>query len=1118
MTKAFDSDSSNFQNKSSDALLQDIFDENYPDSPNKPVFERFLNAILMSLDCDKPQKDSVLFAFNCGPDGSKNTGIHFHLKMFLTENKLNSLFEFFSKYTSANKDTLSRVDIEKLIFLGTHYTTMYEVKINEKSSTYSGNDILTTSSFIKFLSSLFNIHNITEFETPGLIHKKIEGSLPNITFGTNQTIDALVGDTIKLSENLIHILDYKKYNYSKESLDFLKNLGNFGFELKIKEEFQDYSHKIPEIAKIIISSTNLKDFSKGDAGYAFLSGFNNGDINQIKSDCVDLLDLENCPRPVTPSIQLFQRIAQGNYFNQKPPFADFVQVKGEIRDNFSTLDRNQHIHILDFLKNVLKANSRPENTFNFKSLYGFAFDSINNLSNDLQQKNMLNDSFAQAAENLSFFLFNIVKNNVKNEALFDQIHIIDQYKKLYVDIIIQAPHLKSLLDTMGNHLFSIFDRNIDSPPALQEGHNVLLKSINDVNKVCRENHDTCNLPKILARSFKSLGSISRKSSGYAINATNEAKTLIEATSTYLNPEQLSGAVSFFFKANISQIELDRQCKQKFNLTGCRPASLINLDNLVYGAIDEIVTTILPEEHLIDANNLTSTTSAPQIAVPTSLSNQTTPEVILNPAIPGSPISELPSTTEIVKDIAQNLGSRLPTATEIGATAAHSFGSSLINIMTQATSMWLRSKGYGKSKISALSLSLAGGILQASYMATFPLMLFNLNALVAQGNEEEAQAQWEMMTQNMLPTFFNTLGLSTGLQLLNYLSENYLSKQSTIKGLVQSIPTLSTLWNFSQNPILTGIHAATAYGVSAAGLLAVNRYFGARNYRPSDVEVGKNENDHEMQPLNEEEKESNKTDFNTVVSTEKDLTPEEIFFKKIEFTTPEQFKKLKEYLHTIILSVRNLQTNLSDQTHIDRLEKILDVPTYKLGLHYDLIDLEDFPNKFITAYNKCKNDEQKLMIVKNNFDYFKTMIKTMYDKLLSDNVNNDCLNFILCSIKETKTLKSSITDSIKLIENNLSFIRGITKPIVSIHLSQEPSLTCPESLSKNGHATILRKNTKSVTHANNRHTFHASSDSNVRFSSASSSDESAKSDGYGNSALNNIDEQQQEPLMNTRLAY
>jgi hypothetical protein len=104
------------------------------------------------------------------------------------------------------------------------------------------------------------------------------------------------------------------------------------------------------------------------------------------------------------------------------------------------------------------------------------------------------------------------------------------------------------------------------------------------------------------------------------------------------------------------------------------------------------------------------------------------------------------------------------------------------------------------------------------------MLLTLNKLVDEGNKDEAQAQWDMMVQEMLPTFVTTLGLSAGLQWLNYFSENYLSKKPTAKAVIQTIPVASAAINFFKNPIPTGIQVATSSAVSAIGLAFSNQSF------------------------------------------------------------------------------------------------------------------------------------------------------------------------------------------------------------------------------------------------------------------------------------------------------
>jgi hypothetical protein len=840
--------------KNYDDIIKGIIEGNYKALPSKAEFQEILNEFVFDLECDESQSDNQNpFDFNCIKPEGKNVIIHLFLKEILEKNQLNNAFDFFTKYIIANKNTLSDESIKKLIFLGIHYTTLYETKIKHANSTFNEKDVITTSSFINFTSSLLNIPNITEFETPGLIHQKLENSfLPNITLGSAQKIDTLVGDTIKLSTDLTHRLEFKHYPYKTENLlPFLKSLGNFGYELKVKDGFQDYSHHIPPIANIIIHSTSLSNFSKEDkelAGYTFLSGFHNEDKNQIKIDCLELLDLEDCPRPVTASIQLFQRIAAGNYNNQKPPFTDFIQVESEIKHNSDTLNQDQRIHILDFLKNVLKTNNSAENTFNFKNLFSFASNNINNLTNDLQQKNRLDDSFAKAAEYLSFFLFNIVKHNGNNEDLLGQIHIIKQFSKLYENIMIKAPYLNSLLDTMRNHLFSILARNIDSETALQTGHLDFLNIIKDLNKVCRENRKACNLSKKSAGSFKSLGSISRKASGYELSATKEAKALIESNRPHLTPTQLSDAVSFFFKANITQNDLNNKCREIFNLTGCKPSSSINLDNLINGEIDEMVTTSSLEEHL---DTITPTT---QIAVPISTSNQTISSVIVDSSVATefpAYSNSTPSNQTIIDDTdANHNDTRLSNSgLTLSAAAAHGVGTGLLNGVIQYFAAKYSRQGQHASTTKTIIIY-SSLLSHAAFAATFPLMLFKIQEHINQGNEDEAQQLWDNLLLQALPTFISSVGFSLGLQIVKEFTQ--LLSNRVVQSVAQNtLPLLGTVVSLFKNPVATAIQMSTSIATSSLINFSLNQFFSTSNW-PLDLE-NNSSTTFQMKPLPKEEK-------------------------------------------------------------------------------------------------------------------------------------------------------------------------------------------------------------------------------------------------------------------------
>lgn len=201
----------------------------------------------------------------------------------------------------------------------------------------------------------------------------------------------------------------------------------------------------------------------------------------------------------------------------------------------------------------------------------------------------------------------------------------------------------------------------------------------------------------------------------------------------------------------------------------------------------------------------------------------------------------PSTT-VIQTLDQ---STFPSITEFSATGIHAVGNGLINILVHATSTWLRNKGYGESKISALSLSLAGGVIQAAYIATFPLLLSSF--IAQQSNEdEETRKQWEMI-QEMRITFAVSLALSTGFQVLNYLSENYLAKRPIFKGLIQSIPMVSTLVNIVNKPIQTTLHTGISFFTSFTGSAAIN-YFSARKNKSVDRKANQDVEMQQFEPV------------------------------------------------------------------------------------------------------------------------------------------------------------------------------------------------------------------------------------------------------------------------------
>lgn len=929
------SDSSNTQNDNaaSDTILQDIMDENYPKSPNNTVLESFINTILMNQDCDKPPQKERLFDLNCHPvDSLKNMGIHFSLKHLLSENKLYSFLEFLTKNIIANKNTLTDEIKKKLIFLGNHYTILEEDKLKDKKRIFTENDVITTSSFTNFLSSLFNIPDITKIETPGLISRKGKerDSLLNITSGITQGVDMLVGHFIKLIPDLIVKPDYSKHLYKKENLlAFCGNLGDLGFQVKLKEEFGYQAEQIKGIVQIILSSPSSENFRetlKKSAAWTFLNRYHDKNFNDIESDCIHLFGFENCLPPDNESTQLiyesiFKDTIKPNDLN-KTNFQliidKFSQGTHEnIANQLNSLSStNKLTNFINFFKDYLKQNNNTLDEIYLKKTLKLC-NAINEIAtaNKTSLRNTANKLdikyFKMIQAQLALML-NLVKSNAEEKLLFDQTHSLSQLENLVIDVIENYHDHKysnrtdANVENIPKSYLDIINYSKDSNSSLLIGSILFAKSIIKVTKTCL-NSKACNNTQIKKQCFEMLGGIVRKLeqankihlANEVINLAKELKDIIKNNSNSSDAELGSYVANFLrIRHARDQILMDKDCMDIFGLNpeDCRPFIASNATT--------IATRIIPET-IINS----TTISAPQIIANATIASAINQTDNFEPisTIYSDSISEVPTTTEIITDIVQNLGSQFPTITEVGTTSAHSLGSSLINLMTQGTSIWLRSKGYGESIISALSLSLAGGILQASYMATFPLMLYKLNELIASGNEQEAQEAWEMMTQEMLPTFFTSLSLSTGLQLLNYLSENYLSKQSMLKGLVQSIPTLSSLWSFSRNPILSGIHAATAYGVSAAGLFGFNRYWGARNHRNTDVET----NAHELQQLNQ---------VHDVKQTNNDATLESKFPEKTyQYITEDKFNQVKQQSESLLEQLETLKSSLLEGIQNNRNE-------------------------------------------------------------------------------------------------------------------------------------------------------------------------------------------------------
>ncbi|WP_342219599.1 hypothetical protein [Rickettsiella endosymbiont of Miltochrista miniata] len=1116
-----------------DEIFSDILKGNYSQYLDTIDFNQFLSDFLLEESTCK--ENSSPYDPNCILHNTKPIVKIKFLELLVKKDELKNVWNFCRDYISSQNHQISEATTQKLLQLQSDFIVLYTKKFSTVNDTFAENDAKTINSYFSFEEEFFQIPDFMTIEANFFSGENA------FTYSKN-----LLKSIIKMAPNAqdsIVTNQTNAYNYDITNLlnSFVKGAGNLILKLRNNDEpYHDIEASVKDLineATIKVTPTELSSIR-----FNFLSQYHQG-YSDIENVCQQLFNTTEC-YPYVPEVnQQFELITQGH-----SPINSTESSK--ILEQFLFGSENSILERLKYFSITKNKNNKLSNLLDYfkKSL------SIDNEQNQDLSANVVSKLSRLLIHLKGVFSEGNIRPKILNKALslfltmLKNPSIANHDFHLWPVLSACADEVKILLKNYNAYSAS---HNTDINTTLRI-FSAILHSINNINSVINQynqeintivkelseaclNLEICDSFTALNQFSKNLGTMARRlfKTGKLSDAESTLKNvqaILKNATNQVTEDELKGIAWTFLNQyhdkDASQITSD--CKKLFNLSDCHE---FIASNGTMEMEDDTTppTTLIPEVITNNTTSTTTTTSAPQVNTTVAPAiNQT---VGYQEISTFSPISfpETPSTTEIITAITQDLGSKLPSATEIGSTAAHSFGSGLLNLMTQAMSIWLRSKGHGESIISAISLSLAGGILQASYMATFPLMLFTLNQLVAEGNEEKAQAQWDLMTQEMLPAFFTSLTLSTGLQLLNYLSENYLSKQSTLKSLIQSIPTLSSLWSFSRNPILTGIHTGTAYVVSSIGLAGFNRFFSARNNQKSDIEV--NRNIVEMENL-------------TTESNNEEL---EINTKKTE--PARTFKYLtEENLESVRKNSRKLKTSL--EKFISLLQKSRDSD--------ELSKVKSNNKNVINEYEKSITDKNHVLeLLKEPFN----MVNILHERLMDKNHDEACRVYtdfavynkvigetgnvfkLMQGFYETTKGNNNLRDALSklygFVEGRTeNFDSGTLQTLEEMHASLDTLLSpvrgfvsayntadaayqgekrgeIKANLLNGGNitSTLLRQKKSvepktSLFAANNRRfTFSGDSD-NSRTSTAS--DESDKS---GNSAYNPIDPQQETPLLN-----
>ena len=983
-------------------VLTKNFSKNDYSETSENIYTTILDDLLLECTGRHMHQRSNTFTKCLDVSTKKPLLIVNELRNNLDKNQLNNLFNVLNQL-KADIFALSDQLKNKSLSLVAYFIKMCEIKINGANNIFSENDVITYSEFLHFFSQALNTSATNELHTQELILNPNNGGIQTITFGESKPLEFFIGHANELIQHIIVILDFNKTIISDENLLSLFNqLGLFGFIVNKNFEFL---RGITDVTLHKILDTQLvQNISKESAAWTYLNQYHPQDVDAIKGGCSEL-GFADC----TPfKTQLFKDITSGMYLNSEPSSNDFKTVETEIFWSIhSNLNQEENACIFNFLKNYLKTNTNLVSKVELEKLLRFASHHIG----ELNKIKFYDHRFSASAENLSFLLFSIIKNHIGND-FEGQIRAINEFSKLYETVYQQAPHLTNLIDTLANRLFHMLARHIDQDTNLQTSTSVRSLILNLMSTCLQETH--CSLYKISAKSFKSLGSLSRKNPNN-LDIIQEAKLLSEKLRSKLSLEDLSNVASHFFKPNISQSKLNRQCKEIFNLTNCKPSSSINLDvNIDFDIDDELETTL---SSITNSTNATTITLVPQTT--TAAHNQTTSVIVDHNATTELPAysNGTPSNQTFIETDANHNDSRLTNpGLTLGAAAAHGVGTGLLNGVIQYFAAKYSRHGQQASATKAMIIY-SSLFVHATFAATFPLMLFKIQEHINQGNEDEAQQLWDSMLLQALPTFISSVGFTLGLQIVNECTQ--LLSNRFVRSVAQNtLPLLGTAVSLFKNPVAS----ATQIGISIA---TSSLSYGLFNYispiknkiNSSDKEAYENK-DFECQEM---------IPFATPNKPDDEI---KLFFQENKFITEENVKLIYKHLEIIIENTQCLSNKMVSVTFKNALDNllektILDTPT---GLKRDKMDLLAFISPSLLNEKEQEEQNNSEINLKRTPENLKTLLQTINKSLAESTTQQDSLNTILLRIEGVnfEDFTDEVSKSIKSIRTYSGFIVSLIK--------------------------------------------------------------------------------------------
>lgn len=850
------------------------------------LFLNFLNDLPVNKDNSPIYSEDIernAIPYNANPTIKKK----FYEKL-IEDNHLTNIFNYLKLVTNNQVTNLEDTHKEKLLNI---WDNFFKISLI---------DLGLSIEKIKNITKAFSDFSECTLNLPRIITIFSDVNEPRIFELLNSSVIYFSRlNKLNGNNNLKTEIEIKNFiDFSSSLKSFLRGLGQL--TLNIRNESGLDLERFENIAvQLIELMTSLKKDDLSSARYAFLSQYHNN--ADILTECTRLFNTTNCD-PYQFNTEYIS-IRQGKKITDfsaaealanKLLFGSKNDVTLRLK-TFSTTNsqnnENELVNLLYYFKaTIKKANKKEQRLSN---------DFVKNLS---RLAFYLTDVFSKTKPKSKTYdsLYSLVLNLLKNPSIpnfyMDALHAVKECADQMLHELADSTQLKkpqSDIDSSMKILADIFHQTMEIANVTAFEKIEIGEKIKALSLACIK-LDKCSAFSALNQFSKTLGSMVRGLSKKNNLARNEAEQIEEiakqiiqtANNTVSKSKLVVDLESQYLKGRYDNNSrtMQKGCQRIFNSSNCQIA--VNQTQIQ----EEIFTTVIPKT--------------------------TTPIVIQIKNI----TTELPSYSSTNSNqgvVVKESNSHDATNSELilGASAAHGAISGMLNGIIQYFAAKY-SRRSGQSSVAKTKIIYGGLLTQAAFAATFPLMLYQIQEHINQGNEHEAQQLWNDLLLQAPVTFFSSITLNIGLSFLHKKIRPLLPPlpQTIADRSLLVLPSLGTIVSLFKNPVATGIQISTSIVSSSLAYHLLNWRYPIKNTNFQNIENTYKNNNVEMEQLSTVDDIKATANGNLKSSCES-VKPK--IEKTYQYITKNNFDKIREDSKNIIKLLGEFANSLENSIKNDK---------------------------------------------------------------------------------------------------------------------------------------------------------------------------------------------------------